>query len=333
MQKTDYTPIWLMRQAGRYMPEYRKLRERHSIMEIYKTPELSAQVAALPVEQFGVDAAILFADLMTPMEPAGVEFELVENVGPVVRDPIANAGDVARIRESVSGELGFVAEAMDVLKGKVGVPVIGFAGGPFTIACYLIEGRRSEGLEGTRRLMREKPEVWDALMRKLSIIVTDYMMMQAGAGADALQLFDTWSGMLGRESYRRQVMPYTRGIFEELKRRGVKVPLIHFSLDSGAMAGDIASTGCDVVSVGSMNDINSAWSGMGFRKAIQGNLDPAILEKGGQRMRTAAKRILDSVNGRPGHIFNLGHGILPGTKPENVRELVELVNSNHRDCI
>lgn len=212
-----------------------------------------------------------------------MDFKLVKNVEPVVKNRIVSVNDVKQIGESVSGELGFVAEAIETLKENVNVPVIGFAGRPFTTACYLIEGRRSERLEGTMRFMREKPKAWDVLMDKLSTLISDYMMMQASAGTDALQLFDSWSWVLDRESYREYVMPYTRKIFESLKRRGARLPLIHFSLDSGVMAGEISSTGCDVLSIGSTNGINSAWSKIGFKKAIQDNLDPTMLEKGGRR--------------------------------------------------
>ncbi len=323
----EHTPIWLMRQAGRYIPEYRRIRETYSVMEICRDPEVSSNVSAMPIEMFGMDAAIIFEDLMLPLEPAGIKFDLVDKIGPVVKDPIRNASDVDRIREYDVSEVGFVADTIKLLKGKVNVPVIGFAGGPFTISCYLIDGMRSKGFEKTRQMIKSEPETFGLLMGKLTDMVMNYLELQVRAGADVIQLFDTWCGMLDRNTYSELVLPYSKKIFELVSRISPSTPKIHFALDSMHIIKDIAGAGCDVVGVGWNSDICAAWSEIGFSKGIQGNLNPSLLAEGGKRMTDSAIDILRRVNGRKGHIFNLGHGILPNTRPENVRRLVDEVHS------
>lgn len=323
----ECTPIWLMRQAGRYMPQYRKIRESHSVMEICKDPDISSDVSAMPIEMFGLDAAIIFEDLMVPLEPAGIKFKLVDNVGPVIEDTIRSSSDVRRIKEYDVGEVGFVADAIKKLKGKVDVPVIGFAGGPFTISCYLIDGFHSKEFEKTQKLIKGDPETFNLLMDKLTDIVINYLGMQVRAGADAIQLFDTWSGIIDSAAYHELVMPHSRKIFESVSAINPSVPRIHFALNSMPIIKDIATSGCDVVGIDWRSSISEAWSMMDFSKAIQGNLDPLLLVQGGSSMTDHAINILRQANGRKGHIFNLGHGILPQTDPENVKKLVDTVHS------
>jgi uroporphyrinogen decarboxylase len=324
-KETGHTPIWLMRQAGRYMPEYLKLRENHGIMDICSDPELSSDVSAMPVDMFGFDAAIIFEDLMVPLKPAGVGFKLVDKVGPIIETPIRNVNDVDRIRNYDTNEVGFVADAIKLLKSKVDVPVIGFAGAPFTMACYLIDGARAGGFEKTMSFMENDPDGYHKLMDRLTEIVINYLNLQVNAGIDALQLFDTWCGMLDSQTYSRNVAPYTRKIFESIR---TDKPKIHFSLHSSGIIDEIAANGSAVISVGWEDDLAGLWSKVGSSKAMQGNLDPSLLAAGGNQMKESAEAILSSVEGRSGYIFNLGHGVLPGTKPENVRELVELVHSH-----
>ncbi len=326
-KKVDYTPIWLMRQAGRYIPEYRKIRKTHGIMEICKNPELSSDVSAMPINMFGLDAAIIFEDLMVPLEPTGIKFSLVDKVGPVIENTIKNMSDIDDITEYDTEEVGFVADTIKLLKDKVDVPVIGFAGGPFTIACYLIDGIHNKGFEKTMWLVINKPEIFYKLMDKLTDIVIRYLELQVRAGADAIQLFDTWCGILDKKTYCKFVMPYSQKILKSVTEMNSLVPKIHFALNSDSILKDLAQLGCDVVSIDWRNDINKAWAQIGYSKAIQGNLDPSLLVAGGKHMTDSTIKILELVDGRKGHIFNLGHGILPDTKPENVRKLVDIVHT------
>lgn len=323
-EEVDHTPIWLMRQAGRYIPEYRKLRENHGIIEIYKNPEMASDVSAMPIEMFGLDAAIIFQDLMTPLEPAGIKFKLVDSVGPVVSNPIKSRRDVNGIRLYDTEELGFVRDEIGMLKGKVGVPVIGFAGGPFTIACYLIEGLRSNDRDALSAFMKNNNALIVPLMDRIADIVINYLNMQVAAGADAIQLFDTWSGALDRQSYSSHVAPYVRKIFSSVKGN---VPKIYFTLESSHIIDVIAQSGCDVISVGWHEELINSWSSINFSMPIQGNMAPGELARGGEAARNSALHILDAVGRRKGHIFNLGHGVLPDTNPMDVKKLVELVHS------
>ncbi len=326
-KKVDYTPIWLMRQAGRYIPEYRKIRKMHSIMEICKNPDLSSDVSAMPISMFGLDAAIIFEDLMVPLEPTGIKFSLVDKVGPVIKNTIKNISDIDNITEYNIEEVGFVADTIKLLKAKVNVPVIGFAGGPFTMACYLIDGIHNKTFEKTLWMVKNKPETFNKLMVKLTNIVIRYLELQVHAGADAIQLFDTWCGILDEERYHEFIMPHSQKIFESVTAMNSSIPKIHFALNSSSIFKDIAQLNCDVVSVDWHDDITQKWSQIGYSKAIQGNLDPSLLIHGGKEMIDSTIKILELVDGRKGHIFNLGHGVLPDTKPENVRELVEAVHT------
>lgn len=326
-KEVDYTPIWLMRQAGRYIPEYRKIRKAHGIMEICRNPELSSDVSAMPINMFGLDAAIIFEDLMVPLEPTGIKFNLVDKVGPVIENTIKNIADVDNITEYNIEEVGFVSDAIKLLKAKVNVPVIGFAGGPFTMACYMIDGIHNKKFEKTLWMVKNEPETFNKLMIKLTNIVISYLELQVRAGADAIQLFDTWCGILDRKTYREFIMPYSKKIFKSVTVMNSSVPKIHFALNSSSILKDISQLGCDVVSVDWHDDINQTWSQIGYSKAIQGNLDPSILVDGGKHMTNSTIEILKRVDGRKGHIFNLGHGILPDTKPENVKKLVDVVHT------
>jgi uroporphyrinogen decarboxylase len=316
-----------MRQAGRYIPEYRKIRKAHDIMEICKTPELSSDVSAMPINMFGLDAAIVFEDLMVPLEPTKIKFRLVDKIGPVIDNTIKSMSDVENLTEYDVEEVGFVADAIKLLKGKVDVPVIGFAGGPFTMACYMIDGVHNKKFEKTLWMLENEQGVFNRLMDKLTNIVIEYLELQVRAGADAIQLFDTWCGILDRETYCRFIMPYSKKIFKSISAVDSSVPKIHFALNSDSILKDIAQLGCDVIGVDWHNDINHAWSQIGYSRAIQGNLDPSLLVDGGKHMTDSAVGILELVRGRRGHIFNLGHGILPDTKPENVKRLVDVVHA------
>lgn len=323
-EQAGHTPIWLMRQAGRYIPEYRRLRKEHSMMEICKTPELSSAISAMPVAMFGLDAAIIFQDILVPLEAIGIPFRLVDNVGPIIESPLRNQDGLNMIKEYDPDAVGFVSDAIRSLKDKVGVPVIGFAGGPFTVACYLIEGMHSGKFTATLRVMKSMPRLWGELMDKLTDMTIRYLNAQADAGADVLQLFDTWAGMLGKADYAAHVNPYVSRIFRSIK---MAVPKIHFTLNSSSIIDVIAANGCDVVGIGWQDGLIDSWSRIKFSKPMQGNLSPHVLAQGGASLLAEATAMLKSVGGRRGYIFNLGHGVLPETRPESVRELAELVHS------
>ncbi len=328
MEKVERTPIWLMRQAGRYIPKYREIRKTRSMMEICKDPDLSAEVSSMPVDMFGVDAAIIFEDLMTPLVPSGIRFCLVDKIGPVIKNPVANINDVDRLGDYAMDELGFVADTIKLLKGRVDVPVIGFAGGPFTISCYLIDGSRSDGFAKTIWMMNHKPDVFKVLMDKLTDIIIRYLKLQVGSGVDAVQVFDTWCGMLDVDAYRSHVAQNSKRIFEALSAMKADMPKVHFALDSARINKHIASLGCDVMSIDWRSSIENVRKQIGPSMGIQGNLDPAILAEGGKRMVDSATEILKSAEGSRGYIFNLGHGVWPNTDPRDVKRLVELVHSS-----
>ncbi len=315
--------MWFMRQAGRSLPEYRAIRERHTLFEICRRPELCAEVTLQPVRRHGVDAAVMFADIMLPVLAMGIEVELVEGVGPVVAEPIASAADVARLRvpepeEAVPGFL----EAIRLVRAELEPEraVIGFAGSPFTVAGYLVEGRPSRDFVKTKLCMYAAPEVWHALMEKLADTFARYLAAQARAGADAVQLFDSWAGALSVADYREFVAPYSARILA-----AVDVPAIHFGTGTAHLLGDMAAAGGDVIGVDWRIPIARAWEAVGPDRGVQGNLDPALLLGPWARVEREVVAILDVVGGRPGHVFNLGHGVLPETDPAVLRRLVELV--------
>ena len=316
--------MWFMRQAGRSLPEYREVRKRFGLFEICRQPELCADVTLQPVRAHGVDAAVLFADIMLPVLGMGVDVELVEGVGPVVRDPIASPGHVERLRvPEPEASVPFVLETVRIVRGELDEDraVIGFAGGPFTVAGYLIEGKPTRDFVKTKTCMYAAPEVWHALMDKLADTFAAYLAAQARAGADVVQLFDSWVGALSVEDYREFVAPYSARILE-----AVDVPTIHFGTGAAHLLRDLRAVGGDVIGLDWRVPIETGWDLVGSGRGVQGNLDPALLLGPWERVEDATGRILDAVAGRRGHVFNLGHGVLPATAPADLRRLVELVH-------
>jgi len=326
-QAVDVTPVWLMRQAGRYMPEYRKVRRQHTLLEICKNPELAADVTITAAERLGVDAAIIFADLLLPLEVMGLEFEFAEREGPKIHKPLRDANGVAQLKTDRAEELGYVAESVQLVARHFGtrLPVIGFCGAPFTLASYMIEGRGSRNYVETKRLMYSDPEAWDELMRRISRVLVQYATEQAKAGADALQVFDSWIGCLSPTDFIRFVLPHTKVLIAELKATGV--PIIYFGTDTATLLPSIKQTRAEVIGVDWRIPINDAFEMLGDNFAVQGNLDPAALFGPEVEVRRQVRDVLDRAAGRAGHIFNLGHGILPDTPVENVIALVQEVHA------
>lgn len=327
-KETEYTPAWFMRQAGRYLESYRKVRAEHDILTICKTPELAAKVAVEAAEQLGVDAAILFADIMLPLEGMGVGFKIVEGVGPQIDNPVRRVEDVESIGRFASRKhVPFVLDAIQLIKNQIGdrIPLIGFSGAPFTLASYLIEAGPSRDFTETKKIMYGQPFVWAGLLTKLSEMVAEYLQAQIRAGVDAVQLFDSWSGCLSPSDYEEFVLPYSRTIFDKLEGKGV--PRIHFGVGTAGILKMMRRAGGDVFGVDWRIPIDEAWALLGD-VAIQGNLDPATLLGNPGLIESRAKEILVRIGGRPGHVFNLGHGVLPQTQPENLRNLVGFVHSS-----
>lgn len=336
-QRSDTTPIWLMRQAGRYMPEYRALREKYTILEIIRTPELACQVTLQPIRAFALDAAIIFADILPPLVGMGLELEFVAGDGPVIRNPIRSSADVDALRVQPPEEtLGFTLEAIRLARRELdglGIPLIGFSGAPFTLAAYAVEGGSSPYFVAARRLMMADPATWHKLMAKLGEVVGCYLLAQAQAGAQALQLFDSWAGQLNPDDYRELVLPYTRRALAIAGQAGV--PIIHFGTNTAGMLDLLKEAGSAlpasaplVIGVDWRISLDRAWQQLGPDVAVQGNLDPLALLAPWDELRRRARRVLDAGRavGRPGHIFNLGHGILQDTPPDNVRRLVDFVH-------
>ena len=324
-QAVDVTPVWLMRQAGRSLPEYRKLRERWSLVDIVAQPELCAEVTLQPVHRLGVDAAVMFADIMLPLRGMGVDFELVENVGPVIARPIASSADVERLivppGEAAAPQ---VITAVRHVVAQSPVPVIAFSGAPFTLASYLIEGGPSRDFARVKAFMYSEPAAFDTLLAKLAATMAGYLRAQVAAGASSVQLFDSWVGALALEDYEARVLPHTRAIFDAL--RSLDIPRIHFGTDTAAMLESIASAGPDIVSLDWRVPLDTGWDRVGHDRGIQGNLDPAVLLGPPDLVRDRAREVLRRAAGRPGHIFNLGHGVLPSTPLENLQLLIETVH-------
>jgi uroporphyrinogen decarboxylase len=327
-QATDATPIWLMRQAGRYMSEYRQLRQSYGILELIKTPELACEVTMQPINTFDLDAAIIFADILPPLEGMGLELEFVKGEGPVIHNPVRSAADIKALRTPLPEEsLSFTLEAIKLARRELdgrGLPLIGFSGAPFTLAAYAVEGGSSRNFAHAKSLMMGDPVQWDRLMTKLSLVVGHYMLAQAQAGAQVLQLFDSWVGALSPDDYRQLVMPYSSKAIEIAGQAGV--PIIHFGTNTNGMLELIRDAGGDIIGVDWRIDLDLAWQRLGSEVAIQGNLDPIALFAPWLELRRRAQKVLDQAAGRPGHIFNLGHGILPQTPVDNVRRLVDFVH-------
>jgi uroporphyrinogen decarboxylase len=324
-EPVDATPIWLMRQAGRYMAEYRAVRKKHSILEICKTPELAAEVTITAAEKLDVDAAIIFADLLLPLEVMGQSFRFEAGEGPVIERPLRTKKDVDALVTHRASELGYVAESVRRVARHFAdkLPVIGFCGAPFTLASYMIEGRGSRNYIHTKKMMYNEPAAWQSLMRKLVVVLGAYAAEQVAAGADALQIFDSWVGCLSVEDYRQHVLPFATDLVRRL--RATKVPIIYFGTDTATLLPAMKETGAEVIGVDWRFPLDQAWSSLKFQGAVQGNLDPVLLFAGQKELRTRAAAILRQAGGRSGHIFNLGHGILPETPVENVKALVQFV--------
>ncbi len=325
-EQPDRTPVWFMRQAGRCLADYRKLRERYPILTLAKTPELCAEVTVMPVEAFGVDAAVLFADIMLPLEPMGVSLEIQPDVGPIIHQPIRSQADVDALRPiEPDAELGFVMEAVRLVRRALGgrQAVIGFSGSPFTLACYLVEGRPSRDYAVAKAFMFSEQAAWHTLMEKLSTVVINYLNAQIAAGVHVVQVFDSWVGALSPTDYEQYVQPHVARIFGEV--RGA--PTIHFGTGAAALLEAMRDAGGDLIGVDHRVPLDGAWERVGFDRGIQGNLDATRVLAGERSMTDGARDVLRRAANRPGHIFNLGHGVLPDSDPGLLRQLVELVHS------
>jgi uroporphyrinogen decarboxylase len=324
-EAADYTPVWLLRQAGRYMPEYRGMRDQHDFLELCMRPQLAAEVTVTAVERLGVDAAIIFADILLPLIPMDVGLHFEKGDGPIIDRPIRTRADLDRVPPFDASALSFVAESIKLVDRAIGAktPIIGFAGAPFTLAAYLIEGGTSRQYQATKTLMYNDPETWHRLMDLLARVTIDYLNMQVAAGASIVQLFDSWVGSLGPDDYRRFVLPHTASIIAGVKPG---VPVIHFGTITGNLLELMREAGGDVIGLDWRVDLAEAWKRLGYDVAVQGNLDPIALFAAVPEIRTRARAILDLAAGRPGHIFNLGHGILPDTPVDHVIALVDAVH-------
>jgi uroporphyrinogen decarboxylase len=323
-EPVDATPVWFMRQAGRSFPAYRSLRERYGILELAKTPDLCAEVTLMPIRELGVDAAVLFADIMLPLEPMGVDLRIEPEVGPIIDRPIRSAADVEALRPfdpaGVRPTLDAIRLVRRELDGKAGM--IGFSGAPFTLACYLIEGRPSRDFAIAKAFMYREPAAWHELMDRLSTMVVDYLRAQVEAGAEVVQLFDTWIGGLGPADYAAFVQPHVGRIFAGLSA----VPSIHFGTGTAALLELMADAGGDVIGIDHRMSLAEAWGRVGPGLGVQGNLDATRLLAGWEATEAGARAVLDEADGRVGHVFNLGHGVLPGTDPKLLRRLVDFVH-------
>lgn len=321
----DRTPVWLMRQAGRYLPEYMAVRSKCTFLELCKTPELAAEVSIQPVDILGVDAAIMFSDILTPVEPMGMKLDFVP--GPVFESPIRSMADVERLRiPQMEQDVPYVLETIKILRRELAgkVPLIGFGGAPFTLACYMVEGKGSKDFAQIKRMMYAAPDIYAALMEKITTMSIEYLNAQIAAGAQCIQIFDTWGGILSPADYERYVIPYTARLINGLNR--METPVIHFVKGSGAMLDTVKKVGGDVMGLDWHVNLGAARDLIGPKMAVQGNLDPTVLYATREVIEREVKRVLDENAGRPGHIFNLGHGILPTVPPENAIFMVECVH-------
>jgi len=329
-QPVKRRPVWFMRQAGRSLPEYRKIRESYDLFTICQNPELCAEVTLQPVRRLGVDGAVLFADIMLPVAfGLGVELQLVDGVGPVVEHPIRSMADIDRLQTRGPGEaVPFVLKTIRLLRRELdpSVAVIGFSGAPFTLAGYLIEGKPSRDFLATKTMMYAQPGQWDALMTRLSQLVLEYLLAQVEAGAQLVQVFDSWVGALSPSDYRRYVLPHMAGIFSGLQR--ARAPSIHFGTGTAGILSLMREAGGDVIGVDWRVDLGEAWRVVGYNRGIQGNLDPALLLGPWPAIEDGARRVIEAAGGRPGHIFNLGHGVLPESPVEHLQRLVEYVHAS-----
>ena len=329
-EHVDATPVWFMRQAGRYMQEYRTLRTQYSLLEICRTPDLATEVTLQPIRRLEVDAAILFSDLLLPLAPMGLPFDFIKGEGPQIERPIDGPGDIERLRVFEPRQaLGYVLDAVRQIQQELDgrVPLIGFAGAPFTLASYAIEGGHSNNFAKTKALMYGHPDDWHRLCEKLSRVVADFLVAQVEAGVDAVQVFDSWVGALDASDYREFALPHTRVIFDAI---GKRVPTIHFGTGTSTILEELRDAGGDVIGVDWRIPIDEAWERIGSTHAVQGNLDPTLLLGPPARMMQQTDAVLRRTGGRPGHIFNLGHGILPSTPVEHVQMLAHYVHTASR---
>lgn len=324
-RSTDVRPVWFMRQAGRYLKPYRDIRAKHPILEICKKPELAAEVTLQPIDILDVDAAIIFADLLLPVEPMGLKLEFLAGEGPCIDNPVTTPGDIDALSTDRTEELGYVGESIQLVTRALAgrVPVIGFVGAPFTLASYMIEGGPSKTFLKTKKLMYGDETMWRRLMGKLVDVLGDFGVLQIRAGARAIQVFDSWVGCLGPEDYVRYVQPYSRALIERL--RSASVPVIHFGTGVSGFIRELHAAGGDVVGVDWRMNIDAAWLEIGYRAAIQGNLDPIALFASLPELKQKVHNLLRRTGTRPGHIVNLGHGLLPETPVENVKAVVQMV--------
>jgi uroporphyrinogen decarboxylase len=325
-QDVDATPVWFMRQAGRYMEEYRALRQKYTLLQLCRTPDLATEVTLQPVRRIEVDAAILFSDLLMPLEPMSIPFDFVKGEGPTIAQPVRTAADIDRVhtfdpRESLSYTMDAIRQVKRELAGKI--PLIGFAGAPFTLASYAIEGGHSNNFALTKSLMYGDPAAWHRFADKLATVVADYLNAQIESGADAVQLFDSWVGALTDEDYREFALPHTQKIFSAIAGR---VPTIHFGVNTGSILRAMREAGGDVIGADWRIPLDDAWERIGTDRGIQGNLDPTLLLGPRERLLRGADEVLQRAAARPGHIFNLGHGILPAVPLENVQALARYVH-------
>ena len=325
---TDVRPVWFMRQAGRYMKQYRQIREKHGILEICKRPDLASTVTLQPVEILDVDAAIIFADLLLPLEVMGLPFHFSAGEGPVIEKPVRTKQDIVELRTDRAADLGYVSEAVSLVAKHFAnrVPVIGFCGAPFTLASYTIEGGGSRNYVHTKKMMYNSPADWNMLLSKLVAVAAEYSAAQVRAGADVIQIFDSWVGCLSGEDYRRYVLPHVTNLVKTLQATGA--PIIYFGTDSATLLPAINETGAEVIGLDWRIALDEGWRTLGHSCAVQGNLDPVLLFAHWKELKPRAEDILRRAAGRPGHIFNLGHGILPETPVENVRNLARFVQDN-----
>jgi uroporphyrinogen decarboxylase len=324
-QPVDRTPVWFLRQAGRYMQEYRDVRKHHTLVEICKQPELAAEVTITAAEKLGVDAAIIFADLLLPLEPMGLDFEFQAGEGPVVHHPVRTAADVAALRTDRAGDLAYVAKAIEKVaahfRNRLGI--IGFCGAPYTLASYMIEGGGSRNYIHTKRMMYSDTNAWRSLLDKIVTVLEEYCRLQVAAGADVIQIFDSWVGSLGLADYREYAFEASQRLIHSVQQMGV--PVIYFGVETAGLLTQMAATGADVIGLDWRQPLDEGWCAVGHGHAVQGNLDPITLFAPLEVLEQRVKEVLRAANGRPGHIFNLGHGIVPTTPVENVQAVVRMV--------
>ncbi|MEU4621442.1 uroporphyrinogen decarboxylase [Actinoplanes sp. NPDC023801] len=320
-----HTPVWFMRQAGRSLPEYRKIRQGVGMLESCRRPDLVTEITLQPVRRHNVDAAIFFSDIVVPVAAAGIDLDIVAGTGPVVAEPIRSEADLARLRPITPGDVDFVTEAVETLVAELGAtPLIGFAGAPFTLASYLIEGGPSRTYLKTKAMMYGAPELWNALLARLAEITLTFLRVQVDAGVSAVQLFDSWAGALSEADYRRFVMPHSASVLRGLADAGV--PRIHFGVGTAVLLEAMGEAGADVVGVDWRTPLDEATRRVGPDRAVQGNLDPAILFAGWDVVERETRRVLQQGTSAPGHVFNLGHGVMPETDPDVLTRLTALVH-------